>query len=558
MLLFSNKITHKNLYSISTFIHLHYQKTRFMKQNLFIVLFFSFFISNIANSQNTSKGISPDTIVQNFHRSDKIQATKTEALIRMKVMDFKKKVLEGIPLWVYHKRTNQYWYGITDERGEAFFLLPNNQDYTVNVDQEEDYRKFSIQKEKDLSKTVPIVYMSTRIKEVEKNDTIYQYLTQGQMPTKSRVLVKIKIVDLNNHPLPKEELYFVSENTKKIYLALTNSNGNCTLMLPKGDTYCVHSYGFQNITCKTYEDNPNSRTSSFELNMISTAEFKYREKERARLLAQRDSIRREQRLRDSARIANMDDYNFYLQHYYGNRDFDKIEANVIKVALKDQRAIAENADYYASTNQEIKAMLYRNKDQWAAKRIVANIDCSMYPYIDQLMVWNYSDEKEQNNNTYWLFNGFQNNSKKSETDLHRRGVYKVPNNDIEGFCNTIDKIVNFSCSGNRLENVVEALIIGSENKPENEELLFIADNFSDVSDLHKLDELKVPVRVLLTDSKYGVNEHYLEIAYRTGGSIHTIFEDISSEQLQSLEDGQRLQIGKYSYQFFKGKFLKIS
>ena len=529
-----------------------------MKQLSFVAIFLSLSFFNTANCQNTPKGISPDTIVQNYHRADKIQATKTEALIRLKVMDFKKKVLEGIPLWVFHKRSNQCWHGITDEHGEAFFLLPNNSDYTVNVDQEIDYRKFSIQKEKELSKTVPVVYMSTRIKEVEKNDTIYQYLTQGQMPTATRVLVKIKIADLDNQPLPKEELYFVSENTKKVYLALTNSNGNCTLMLPKGDTYCVHTYGFQDITCKTYEENPNSRTSRFELNTISTEEFKHREKERARLLAQRDSIRREQRLQDSIRIAEMDGHNFYLQHRYAKRDFEKIKTNVVKIAFKDQKEVAENPDYYASTNQEIKAMLFRNKDNWKQKRIVANIDCSMYQYIDELMVWNYSDEVEQQNNTYWLFNGFQNNSKKSDSGNDRRGIFYVPNNDIEGFCNTVDKIVNFSCSGNRLENVVEALILGAKDKSPDEELLFIADNYSDVSDLYKLKELEVPVRVLLTASEYGVNEHYIEIAYRTGGSVHTTFEDISSEKLKSLEDGQRLQIGKYSYQFFKGKFLKIS
>ena len=501
-------------------------------------------------------GISTDTIVQNFHRSDKIQPTKTEALIRIKVMDFRKNTLNAIPLWVHHKKSNHYWHGTTDENGEAFFLLPNDRNYVVNVDQETNYRKFNIPNEKNLSKTIPVVLMSTRIKEVEKNDTIYQYLTKGQMPTQSRVLVKIRIADLENQPLPKEELYFVSENTKKVYLALTNSKGISTLMLPKGDTYCVHSYGFQNITCKTYENNPDSRTSRFELNTISTEEFKQREIERARLLAQRDSLRREQRLRDSARIAQMEGHNFYLQHYYGKRDFEKIKTNVVKIALGDKKAVEENEDYYSANQQEIKAMLYRNKELWSAKRIVANIDCSMYQYIDELMVWNYSDEEEQKNNTYWLFNGFQNNSKKSETDHHKRGIYNVSKNDVEGFCNTIDKFVNFSCSGNRLENVVEALIIGAENKPENEELLFIADNFSDVSDLHKLDELTVPVRVLLTDSEYGINEHYLEIAYKTGGSVHTVFEDIPSKKLQSLEDGQQLQIGKHAYQFYKGRFLK--
>ncbi len=529
-----------------------------MKLLSFIVLFYALFFINPTNGQQAPKGLSPDTIVQNYHRVDKIQPTKNEALIRLKVMDFKKKVLEGIPLWVYLKKTNQYWYGITDDRGEAFFLLPNKNDYTVNVDQEIDYRKFSITNEKDLSKTVPIVFMSTRIKEVEKNDTIYQYLTQGQMPTASRVLVTIKIADLDNHPLPKEELYFVSEKTNKVYLALTNSNGNSTLMLPKGDTYCVHSYGFQNITCKTYKDNPNSRTSRFELNTISTAEFKQREHERAILLAQRDSIQREQRLQDSVRIAEMEGYNFYLQHRYAKKDYDKIKTNVVKIAFRDQKEVTENPDYYASTNQEIKAMLYRNKDQWKSKRIVANIDCSMYQYIDELMVWNYSDTEEQNNNTYWLFNGFQNNSKPSDSGHDRRGIFNVPNNDVEGFCNTVDKIVNFSCGGNRLENVVEALILGAKDKSPNEELLFIADNYSDVSDLYKLKDLTVPVRVLLTASEYGVNEHYLEIAYRTGGSIHTTDEDFNSERLQSLEDGQQLQIGKYNYQFFKGKFLKTS
>ncbi len=529
-----------------------------MKQFTFIILLFSLFISNTANSQNTPKGISPDTIIQNYHRVDKIQPTKTEALIRLKVMDFKKKELADIPLWVYQKNTNQCWHGVTDDRGEAYFLLPNDSDYSVNVDQEVDYRKFNIPKEKDLSKTVPVVYMSTRIKEVEKNDTIYQYLTQGQMPTASRVLVQIKIADLDNHPLSKEELYFVSEKTKKVYLALTNSNGNSTLMLPKGDTYCVHSYGFQDITCKTYEENPNSRTSRFVLNTISTAEFKQREIERAQLLAQRDSIQRLQRLQDSIRIAEMDGHNFYLQHRYAKRDFEKIKTNVVKIAFKDQKEVAENPDYYASTNQEIKAMLYRNKDQWKQKRIVANIDCSMYQYIDELMVWNFTDEAEQENNTYWLFNGFQNNSKPSDSGNDRRGIFYVPNNDIEGFCNTVDKIVNFSCGGNRLENVVEALILGAKDKSPDEELLFIADNYSDVSDLYKLKELEVPVRVLLTASEYGVNEQYLEIAYRTGGSVHTTNEDIPSEKLRSLEDGQQLHIGKYSYQFFKGKFLKIS
>lgn len=528
-----------------------------MKLPLFILWICALFLSHSLFGQPIPKSASPDTIIQNFHRVDNIQPTKNEALVRLKVMDFRKQPLADIQLWVHHKPSNQYWQGTSDERGEVIFLLPINLDYTTHVEQEVDYRKFSVPKEARHTQSVMVVYMSTRIKEVEKNDTIYQYLTQGQMPTASRVLVNIQMADLDDQPLPKEELYFVSENTNKVYLALTNSRGKTQLMLPKGDTYCVQTYAFQNITCKTYENSPHSRSSSFRLKTISTETFKQRERERASFLAMRDSMRHEQRLRDSARLAEMEGFNFYLQHCYAKREFDKITTNVEKVAVKDQEAIAKNPEYYAANKQEIKAMLYRNKDQWTAKRIIANIDCSMYQYLDELMVWNYSNEHERNNNTYWLFNGFQNNSKPSDLGNDRRGIFYVPNNDVEGFCKTVDKIVNFSCGGSRLENVVEALILGAKDKSPEEELLFIADNYSDVSDLDKLKELHVPVRVLLTASDYGVNEHYLEIAYRTGGSIHTLHEDIPSRNLQSLRDGEQLHVGKYVYQFFKGRFMKV-
>jgi len=528
-----------------------------MKKASILFLCFSILINFSAFGQTNSKGLLPDTIVQNYHRVDKVKATKNEALIRLKVTDFQKNALADISIWVHDKKSGQYWYGESDERGEVFFLLPKNRKYTTNVDQEIDYRKFTVPNEKNCYKTFKVVYMSTRIKEVEKNDTIYQYLAQGQMPTKTRVLVNIKISDLEGRPLAKEELYYVSENTNKVYLAVTNSQGKATLMLPKGDAYRVHSYGFRDITRKVYESRPSSRTSRFELNTISKAEFIKRENERAMLLARRDSLQRAQRLRDSTRIAEMDGHNFYLQHYYAKKDAQKIEANILKTVKRDQDAIAANANYFTENKEEIKAMLYRNKEQWKQKRIVANIDCSMYQYIDELLVWNYFEQSGKSNNSYWLFNGFQNNAKKSETDQHRRGIYEVTKNDVDGFFDTIDKIVNFTCSSNRLENVVEALIIGATDKRPEDELLFIADNYSDVSDLHKLSGLNTPVRVLLTASSYGINEQYLEIAYRTGGSIHTKNEDISKEQLKGLKDGEKLRIGKFGYQFLKGRFLKV-
>jgi hypothetical protein len=524
-----------------------------------VFLFFYSLTSVSAKAEHYSSEslseLNRDTIIQNYHRADQVKATRTEALIRVKVTDMRKKMLPETPLWVHNKQ-GQYWQGTTDENGEVFFLLPNNQYYQINVDQEADYRKFSIPKEANHFKTVRVVYMSGKVRESERNDTIFQPHNKGMSPTLSRVLVKIKIRDLNEQALSGEALYFEAKKAGKVYYAQTNEAGESTLMLPKGDTYCVHSYAFQDITCKTYEISNSSRTSRFELTTISTAAFKARESERKRLLAERDSIRHAQRIRDSIHLAREGFRNFYLQHAYHQADLLKVENKIKECANKDLIAIVENNHHFEEAGEEIKSMLYRNKDQWPKKRIVANIDCSMYGYIDELLVWNYLNEEEQANNQYFLFNGF--NYVGEEHGQHsRRGIFPVVQNNVQGFFKTIDRIVNFSCRGSRLENVVEALLLGAKDKNQQEDLIFIADNYSDVSDLHLLDQLEVPVHVLLTASEYGVNENYLEIAYRTGGSIHTVSEDINNQQLHALEDGQQLRIGTHTYTFFKGKFLKI-
>jgi len=522
------------------------------KNRLPLLLMFCWSISFLGNIQAQAPA---DTIVQDYHIDDKIKATKTSGLIRLKVTDFRRSKLVQVPVWI-HDRKGQYWHGTTDKNGEVFFLLPYNKSYQVNVDQEENYRKFSIPKSANYFKTVKVVFMSSRVKETERDGIIFQDLAPGMMPTASRVLVNIKIADLEDRPLENEVLYFEGQKNKKRYHSKTNAKGMSTLMLPKGETYCIHSYAFTNITCKEFEESNTSRTSRFEFNTISTAAFKQRELERARLLAQRDSFQRAQRQRDSIMLARQAYQNFYLHHRYKKRDFSKIESNIRKVVNIDQEAMQKDDSYFEHNGDEIKAMFYRNKDQWKNKRIIANIDCSMYQYIDELMVWNYSNPEEQQNNKYWLFNGFNYTASENHEGHSRRGIFHVSENNVQGFFNTIDKIVNFSCRGSRLENVVEALILGAEGKSPEEDLLFIADNFSDVSDLEKLKDLKAPVHVLLTQSDYGINENYLEIAYHSGGSIHTRQVDIEAQQLKALKNGESLLIGKHAYTFYKGKFLK--
>lgn len=115
---------------------------------------------------------------------------------------------------------------------------------------------------------------------------------------------------------------------------------------------------------------------------------------------------------------------------------------------------------------------------------------------------------------------------------------------------------SFGCSGDNPENDLEAVLEGAKLLQGMDELILIADNFSDVRDIELLTELDVPVHIVLCGTQLGVNEDYLEIAWKTGGSIHTIEQDI--EGLAKLADGETITIGAYRYRVSRGKFIQVS
>jgi hypothetical protein len=87
------------------------------------------------------------------------------------------------------------------------------------------------------------------------------------------------------------------------------------------------------------------------------------------------------------------------------------------------------------------------------------------------------------------------------------------------------------------------------------EIILIADNNSEIRDFELLKSLNVPIRVILAGTFWGVNEQYLELAYHTHGSVHTIEEDL--ERLYEMNDGDYIEIGGNKYRIYGGKFLKM-
>jgi hypothetical protein len=84
----------------------------------------------------------------------------------------------------------------------------------------------------------------------------------------------------------------------------------------------------------------------------------------------------------------------------------------------------------------------------------------------------------------------------------------------------------------------------------------IADNNAGVRDMALLTRVTFPIRIVLCGAgeNIPIHPHYLEIARRTGGSIHTIEEDIAG--LQNLKEGEKIKISGIEYSVKKGKLIQ--
>lgn len=63
-------------------------------------------------------------------------------------------------------------------------------------------------------------------------------------PTEDVSLMKVKVTDFKNKPLPSERIEFISRKTNKKYTIITDNEGKAEILLPEGDTYDINYRNF--------------------------------------------------------------------------------------------------------------------------------------------------------------------------------------------------------------------------------------------------------------------------------------------------------------------------
>lgn len=244
------------------------------------------------------------------------------------------------------------------------------------------------------------------------------------------------------------------------------------------------------------------------------------------------------------------------------------DKEIIELDLRGLSAIPKNGDSLKSLvskenpygikllDSTIIKALERNSS-WKNMVIVADMTGSMSPYATQLLVWFQLIMKDKRIKQVVFFNDGDSKNTAAKRIGSTGGIYMADTVSYSNILATATKTISKGSGGDCPENNCEALIESINKNPGVKEIIMIADNFAAIKDIILVDKITVPIRIILCGTGYlPIHVDYLTLARKTGGSIHTIAEDI--DKLSALNEGQIIKIGLTKYQVIGGAFIRIS
>jgi hypothetical protein len=231
-------------------------------------------------------------------------------------------------------------------------------------------------------------------------------------------------------------------------------------------------------------------------------------------------------------------------------------ANEYREILKLDPTVFERDGY------TVLAVLKRMDSEWNNTMIVTDVTGSMMPYINEVLVWHALKNTENTTQNYVFFNDGDERRTQDKVIGITKGIYGVRTDDLQVLYNTMITTCMRGDGGDRPENDLEALLYAQKYTLADTAtaLILVADGLSPVRDISLATKLKKPVHIILcgsanADGMLTINIDYFEIAARTGGSIHTIEQDILD--ISTVPEDGRINIGKHEYVRKNGKFMPV-
>lgn len=175
----------------------------------------------------------------------------------------------------------------------------------------------------------------------------------------------------------------------------------------------------------------------------------------------------------------------------------------------------------------IYKVLDRNT-QWKDLLLVSDWTGSNYQYAAQSIYWHMLNTDKSGIKYFAFFNDGDDKSEFDKKIGETGGLYFAPASNTRKVVTTFKTSMRKGLGGEIPENDVEAIVKSLEQYPDAETVVLVADN-SPFRDFELIEKIKVPVHVILQGAEWGINPQYINLAYLTGGSLHTLKKDYTAD-----------------------------
>lgn len=529
-------------------------------------------------------------------KADQIQPTPTKALIRILPINHEKEpqkakiTLTSTANKTIYTSIDKNNTDSTNSDGAAVFLIPTADSYSISINGNANYDKIEVE-EKYFLKVDRYIQYESKIGKIQ--------------PSLDSAVFSLVYSDLAKKNIPNEIFTITSKTTGKEYKTLpTDKNGKTQIKIPIGDTYSIGIKYFANFMEQKIESKQGVYILPLEILYPSSQQIEARRKE----MEQADKEREEEWKKLEQEMADLDKKNEELrlarikkeeeevrkaQEEYEKRMKELEKAQALQDSLEviqTQKDIQKEIEQYQEREEnrkklaaqkeieikeaeakELREVLKRNqyswgsdtvvtkilngKKEWKKKLVVLDVTSSMLPYIEQVKYWYSLNYAQDSTMEFYLFNdGNGMSSAKKEIGI-TGGIYECKACKINDLERLIKQARAAGNGGDSQENDLEAILYALKYTNGYDELVLVADNMSYARDMILIGKVKIPIRIILCGTSRFVNEQYLDMAYRTGGSVHTIEEDIMN--LSDMIEGKMITIGGYQYRFTKGRFFRM-
>jgi hypothetical protein len=208
---------------------------------------------------------------------------------------------------------------------------------------------------------------------------------------------------------------------------------------------------------------------------------------------------------------------------------------------------------YALPDSVVIQTMKRNTN-WKNPLVVEDVTGSMYPYLAQTFLWRRITLATTETSNFVFFN--DGDTRPDGPIGKSGGAYHIASRNVEDVEEAAYSCMRKGGGGGAPENNIESLLYAMDKCDSCESVIMIADNLAPVRDMRLLNKVKKPVHIIVCGATGGrIHHNYIEIARKTGGSIHTMEQDITD--LSALNEGKVFKIGDQKFRISKTGTLEL-